>query len=108
MANSEEPDQTTPRSLVSLRCPPEETRHPFLSNMRPVRFRSDCAHAQADLNLRCAHMVEGTFSDLMTQIYPSVCMIKKKDFNLIALEIKHLKIKIPTFTTLGLIQRTTI
>ena len=28
------------------------------------RFWSDCANAQADLNLRWAHMSEGTFSDI--------------------------------------------
>ena len=28
------------------------------------RFWSDCAYAQADLNLRCAHMSQSTFSDV--------------------------------------------
>ena len=32
------------------------------------RFWSDCANAQADLNLRWAHMSEGTFSDVTTYI----------------------------------------
>ena len=32
------------------------------------RFWSDCANAQSDLNLRWAHMSEGTFSEIATQI----------------------------------------
>ena len=33
------------------------------------RFLSDCANAQADLNLPWAHMSEGTFSDVAARIY---------------------------------------
>ena len=33
------------------------------------RFRSACANAQADLNLRWAHMSEDTFSDVVAPIY---------------------------------------
>ena len=32
------------------------------------RFRSDCANAQADLNLRYAHMSGGTFSNVVTHL----------------------------------------
>ena len=32
------------------------------------RFRSDCANAQSDLNLRWAHVSEGTFSDVTDHI----------------------------------------
>ena len=32
------------------------------------RFRSDCAKAQSDLNLRLAHMSEGTFSDVVPHL----------------------------------------
>ena len=35
------------------------------------RFRSDCANAQADLNLRWEHMSEGTFTDIVAQIWTS-------------------------------------
>ena len=34
----------------------------------PWWFWSDCANAQADLNLRWAHMSEGTFSDIATNL----------------------------------------
>ena len=32
------------------------------------RFWSDCADAQADLNLRLAHMSDGTFYDAVVQL----------------------------------------
>ena len=32
------------------------------------RFRSDCANAQADLNLRWVNMLEGTFSDIAAHL----------------------------------------
>ena len=35
------------------------------------RFGSDCANAQSDLNLRCAHMPDGKFSDVATHILVS-------------------------------------
>ena len=43
--------------------------HHWLSKMRPVWFWSDCAYAQADLNLRSAHMSEGTFSHVEAQSF---------------------------------------
>ena len=33
------------------------------------KFWSDCVNAQADLNLRWAHMSEGTFSDVSDQMF---------------------------------------
>ena len=52
-----------------LRCPHGETLHPWLSEMRPKKIlilpRYD---AQADLNLRLAHMSEGWFSECTTHI----------------------------------------
>ena len=33
------------------------------------RFRSDNANVQADLNIRAAHLFEGTFSDVAAQLY---------------------------------------
>ena len=33
------------------------------------RFRSDCANAQSDLNLRWAHMSEGTFSNITADVF---------------------------------------
>ena len=48
----------------SHRCPHEETLHPGYPKYTQGRFRSDCANAQSDLNLRWAHMSEGTFSDI--------------------------------------------
>ena len=49
---------TSAQSDQSLRCPYEITSYPWLSKMRPGRFRLDCANAQADLNLRWAQMSE--------------------------------------------------
>ena len=46
----------------SLRCPQEETLRPELCEMRPVNILIRFVNAQADLNLRSAHMSEGTFS----------------------------------------------
>ena len=39
------------------------------SNFARKRFWSDCENAQADLNIRWAHMSEGTFSDVAALIY---------------------------------------
>ena len=40
-----------------LCCPQEETLHPYITKMRPVKIliRLDCTNAQADLSLRWAH-----------------------------------------------------
>ena len=38
------------------------------------RFWSDCANAQSDLNLRWAHILEGTFLDVPVHIFASVCI----------------------------------
>ena len=59
-ASNEDSDQPAcPRSLISLRCLHKETLHPWKSN------------AQADLNLRWAHMSEGMFSEVVAKIsYP--------------------------------------
>ena len=57
----------------SLYCPIKETLHPWLSKWRAQgRFRSDCANAQADLNLRWVHTSEGTYSDIATHLFFSV------------------------------------
>ena len=40
------------------------------------RFWSECADAQADLNLRWAHMSEGTFSDVADQLYIVVTEVR--------------------------------
>ena len=53
----------------SLRCPHEETLNHWLSKFAQWRFWSDCANAQADLNLRWAHMSKGTFSDVLANMY---------------------------------------
>ena len=45
------------QSDQSLRCPHEATLHPWLSNCSQWRVWSDCAHAQADLNLLWALIV---------------------------------------------------
>ena len=52
-----------------VRCPHDEASHSSLSKIDQRRFRSDCANAQSDLNLRWAHIVEGTFSDVAVHIY---------------------------------------
>ena len=53
----------------SLRCPHEETLHPYISKMRPVKILISLRiHAQADLNLRWANMSEGTFSSVVAQL----------------------------------------
>ena len=43
-------------------CPHEENFHPWLSKMHLVKILIRLANAQANLNLRWAHMSEGTFS----------------------------------------------
>ena len=60
--------QISLRSLISLRCPHEDTLHPWLSKMHQRWFRSDCANAQADLNLRWAHMSKCTFSNVAVHL----------------------------------------
>ena len=55
-APSEDSDQRGhPPSLISLRCPHEETLGPQLPNERLRRLWSDWADAQAGLSLRWAH-----------------------------------------------------
>ena len=49
------------QSNQSIRCPHEETLHPWLSKMRPVKVLSD-------RNLRLVHLPDSTFSDVATQI----------------------------------------
>ena len=51
-----------------LCCPQEETLHPYITKMRPVKILIglDCTNAQADLSLRWAHMSEGTLSDVLS------------------------------------------
>ena len=44
-----------PISLTSLRCPHKETLHPCYTKCARWWVWSDCANAQADLNLRWAH-----------------------------------------------------
>ena len=56
------------QSDQSLRRPHEETSHPWLFKSARWRFRSACAFAQADLNLRWAQMSEDTFSDVAAQM----------------------------------------
>ena len=53
-----------PYSLLSLCCLHEETFHPWLFKMYPVKILIDCAHAQAYLTIHWSHMSEGTFSDI--------------------------------------------
>ena len=51
------------QSDQSLRCPHEETVHPWLSTIcAQCKFGSKCANAQADLNLSWAHMSKGLTS----------------------------------------------
>ena len=69
-APNEDSDQPArPRSLIRV----------FVGRMKKLctlgypkcaqrRFWSDCANAQADLNLRWAHMSDGTFSDVVARI----------------------------------------
>ena len=68
----------TMRKCTFLTCAPKEDSnqpaHPCIVCIKKLstlsypiytqwRFWSDCANAQSDLNLRCAHMPKGTFSD---------------------------------------------
>ena len=57
------------RSDQSLRCPHEETFILGYPKCAQWRFWSDCANAQADLNLRWAHMSEGTFSGVEVPLF---------------------------------------
>ena len=66
-----------PHSRVSLHCSHEETCILCLLKCVQWRFWSDCANAQADLNLRWAHMSTGTFSDVAAQMSFTVCSRKK-------------------------------
>ena len=59
--SSKDSDQPVhPCSLFRVCCPHEETLHPWLSQMLPVKILIDCPIAQADLNLCWAHMSEST------------------------------------------------
>ena len=60
------------QSDQSLRCPHEEI---CLSKMRPDW--SDSANAQAYLNLRWAHMSEGTLSVVVAHFFSFVWLYKK-------------------------------
>ena len=62
-----------PRSLIWVCCPHGESLHPWLSKMHPKKILINCANAQTDLNIRCAHMSEGTFSDVAAHI----CTVRK-------------------------------
>ena len=66
--------QTHPRSLIRV----------FVFRLKKLcildiskcaqwRFWSDCANAQADLNLRWSHMGEGTFNDAVAHLYYFNC-----------------------------------
>ena len=69
-ASNEDSNQPVhPQSHQSLRCPHEETLHPWLSKNRQWRFWSDCAYAQSDQNHRWAHMSKGTFSVVAAQFF---------------------------------------
>ena len=46
----------------------KKTLRPRLSKNAPSEDSKHCANTQADLNLRWAHMSEGTFSDAAAQI----------------------------------------
>ena len=66
-------DQTErPRSLISLSCPREESLHPWLSKMCPVKIMDNCTITQADLNLRRAHMCKDTFSEIAAYLVNSL------------------------------------
>ena len=45
------------------------------------RFWSDCANAQADLNLRWSHMSEGTFSDVMANLRNRKILLRSNQQN---------------------------
>ena len=62
-AHIEDSDQTA-QSDLTLRCPHKETLHPWLSTMRPVKILIRLRKSQTDLNLRCAHISEGTVSNV--------------------------------------------
>ena len=54
---------------ISVGRPGYKSYRPPLPHPTTPRFRSDNANAKADLNLRRAHMSEGTFSDVASQLY---------------------------------------
>ena len=62
-----------------LRCPHEETLHPWLSKMRPVniliRLR---VHVQTDQNFCSSQRFEGTISDVLTSKYVSRLNLSKR------------------------------
>ena len=56
-----------PRSLIRV----------FVVRTRNFCILSDCANAQADLNLRWAHLSRGTFSDIAVRMYNFIhCTVK--------------------------------
>ena len=59
------------QSDYSIRCPHDNTLQSGYQKCVMGRFLSDCANAQVDLNLRWAHMSEGTFS------YVAECVSEK-------------------------------
>ena len=53
------------QSDQNLRCPHEETLHLWLLEMHTVKTMIKLRESQADLNLRWAHMLWGTFSNVV-------------------------------------------
>ena len=60
----------SPQSDQSLRSPHEETLHPLLSKILPVKIQ--IRFAQSDLNLRWVHISEGTFSSIAAHMNSAV------------------------------------
>ena len=58
-----------------VHCAHEETLHPWLSKMHPVKILSDCPNAQANLNIRGWHVSESTFSGVELMCIVHVCML---------------------------------
>ena len=56
---------TFAQSDQSLRCP-QETLHPWLSKMHPVKILT--SNAQVDLNLRWTHMSVDTFPNVSANL----------------------------------------
>ena len=70
--NKDANQPATTRSLVSFHTPHEDTLHPWLSNMSPLKSLSDCVNALADLNHPWAHMSEGHLLTLRLKSGPLV------------------------------------
>ena len=76
-------------SLISIFPAHEDILYPWLSKSTLWRFWSDRANAQSDLNLRWAHLSEGTFPSAAVDINDFVAHINEGSFFDVAAHINE-------------------